>query len=76
MKNEEMNCKQKNESEKDEFNMSRITFSVVNRSYEKTVNNTMSSNNTSMTESNLLGSVVSQTKKEGERVRLAKQSGD
>jgi hypothetical protein len=42
MKNEEKKCKKINESEKDEFNMSRITFSVVNRSYEKTVNNTMS----------------------------------
>lgn len=76
MKNEEKKCKKRNESEKDEFNMSRITFSVVNRSYEKTVNNTMSSNNTSMNESNLLGSVVSQTKNDGDRVRLAKQSGD
>ena len=76
MKNEEKKCKKRNQSEKDEFSMSRITFSVVNRSYEKTVNNTMSSNNTSMNESNLLGSVVSQTKNDGDRIRLAKQSGD
>lgn len=57
--------------------MSRITFSVVNRSYEKTVNNTVSSNNTSMvSESNILGSMVSQVKNEGGKVRTSRQSHD
>jgi hypothetical protein len=49
-------------SNKDEFNMSRITFSVINRSYEKTAN-TVASNNTSISlDSNILGSIVSQVK--------------
>jgi hypothetical protein len=46
--------------------MGRIKFSVVNRSYEKTVNNTVSSNQTSMVlESNILGSMVSSVKNYG-----------
>lgn len=57
--------------------MSRLTFSVVNRSYEKTVNNTVSSNNTSMiSESNILSSMISQVKNDGEKGKSHKQSHD